>query len=118
MILRGRLAIIKRASVNLYDEIKMSVSADDGLPKWLQEGAGAKVIGCVYVSAVTLIGLGAYISYHHPLLGLPFLVLSIGFLIAWYMFEHEYRPCNLQLGGTLPAELPERGECRESKTDN
>lgn len=96
----------------------MSASADDGLPRWLQEGAGPKVIGCTYISAVILIGLAAYISYHYALLGLPFLALSIGFLIAWYMFEHEYRPCNLQLGGSFPAELPEQAECRESKTDN
>lgn len=95
----------------------MTVSAEDGLPKWLQEGAGTKVIGCVYISSVTLIGLGAYLSYYQPPLGIPFLVLSICFFIAWYLFEHEYRPCNLQLGGTLPAELPEQGESRESKTD-
>ncbi|ESU37681.1 Hypothetical protein DHA2_154532 [Giardia duodenalis] len=95
----------------------MSVSPEDGLPKWLQEGAGAKVIGCVYLSSVVLIGLGAYITYHQPLLGLPFLVLSICFLVAWYMFEHEYRPCNLQLGGALPADFPEQGEGRESDTN-
>lgn len=79
---------------------------------FLNDGAGPKTIMLVYFLCAVLLAFGIGLTWYSVLIGLPLLLIVVGFTAAWTVFERGYRPLNPQLT-QKPVDTPDEPTTKE-----